>query len=413
MPDRRFVSWLAGITATGLAVRVAVLVTAHWGDGFSFNDGPYYSKQAFDLADGTLFRDIARDAPGAEHGPLTPMLLAPFSVTDSVDLQRIGTIALGLVTVVVIGLVGRRLAGDRVGLAAAAVAALYPNLWLNDGIVMAETAGALCVSLWLLAALRWRERGDVASAVTWGAVGALGALARSELALLVVLALAVVLVARRWRVALALGATAALVVAPWVGWNLTRFERPVLLSTNDGTTLRGANCDETYHGDAIGSWVLDCLVDADPATVTLETSRRAAAWRDEALDYAGDNLDRLPVVLAARAGRLLDVYGVGWMVDEDVRDDRPRWGSWAGVVSWWVLAPLAAYGIVRWARRGERVLLLGPVVTVVATTLLFYGGHRIRSPLEPVVALGAALVLGRIDAPWRRRSSPERTVPPS
>jgi 4-amino-4-deoxy-L-arabinose transferase-like glycosyltransferase len=413
VPDRRFVSWLAGITAMGLAVRVAVLVTSHWGDGFSFNDGPYYSKQAFDLADGVLFRDVARDAPGAEHGPLTPILLAPFSLTDSVDLQRIGTIVFGLVTIVVIGLVGRRLGGDRVGLAAAAVAALYPNLWLNDGIVMAETAGALCVSLWLLAGLRWRERGDLASAAAWGAVGALGALARSELALLAVIALVVVLGARRWRVALALGATAALVVAPWVGWNLTRFDRPVLLSTNDGTTLRGANCDETYRGDAIGSWVLDCLIASDPETVTLETSRRAAAWRSEAFEYAGDHLDRVPVVLAARTGRLLDVYGVGWMVDEDVRDDRPRWGSWAGVVSWWLLAPIAAYGVVRLARRGDRTLLVAPVVTVVVTTLLFYGGHRIRSPLEPVVALGAALVLGGIDVPWPRRSSPEPTVPPS
>jgi peptidoglycan/LPS O-acetylase OafA/YrhL len=44
-------------------------------------------------------------------------------------------------------------------------------------------------------------------------------------------------------------------------------------------------------------------------------------------------------------------------------------------------------------RRRDRWLLLAPVVTVVATALLFYGAHRIRSPLEPALVILAAVSL--------------------
>ena len=39
----------------------------------------------------------------------------------------------GTVTVVLVGLLARRVAGERAGLIAAAVAAVYPLLWLADG----------------------------------------------------------------------------------------------------------------------------------------------------------------------------------------------------------------------------------------------------------------------------------------
>jgi hypothetical protein len=78
-----------------------------------------------------------------------------------------------------------------------------------------------------------------------------------------------------------------------------------------------------------------------------------------------------------------------YQIDEDVRDGRPRWASWAGVVSFWVLAPLALYGVMRW-RGVNRWLLLAPVLTVALSSVAFYGGHRIRAPVEPIVVLAAA-----------------------
>jgi hypothetical protein len=38
-------------------------------------------------------------------------------------------------------------------------------------------------------------------------------------------------------------------------------------------------------------------------------------------------------------------------------------------------------------------VLLAPCAVVLFTTVLYYGGHRIRSSMEPTVVLGASLVL--------------------
>jgi hypothetical protein len=41
-------------------------------------------------------------------------------------------------------------------------------------------------------------------------------------------------------------------------------------------------------------------------------------------------------------------------------------------------------------------LLLLPVIGVAFTTVVFYGGHRIRSPLEVSVVVAVAVVVARI-----------------
>ena len=63
-------------------------------------------------------------------------------------------------------------------------------------------------------------------------------------------------------------------VAPWALYNLARFDRPVLLSTNDGTTLLGANCDTTYYDD-LGGWDIRCL-EPVPNDETVDASVRSA-----------------------------------------------------------------------------------------------------------------------------------------
>ena len=67
---------------------------------------------------------------------------------------------------------------------AAAIAAVYPNLWLNDSLVMSETIAILLVALALLAGLRLEEVPTVARAAIIGGLVGLAALTRSELALL-------------------------------------------------------------------------------------------------------------------------------------------------------------------------------------------------------------------------------------
>ena len=391
---RRFRWGLAAIAAGAAVVRLGVYFRYYRGTQFGFNDAPYYSQTAIALADGRWFVD-STGRPAAEHGPVTTLLLAPVSWIDTPeDWQRLVTVLTGVAAVVVIGLVGRRLGGDRVGLVAAALAALYPGLWLNDGLVMSESPGALGVALWMLAALVWQARPTPVWAAVMGVAAGVAALTRPELGVLMV---AGVVAAwwlggeRRWLMAALAAAAGLLVLAPWVAFNLERFERPVILTTNDGTTIRGANCDRTYEGRALGSWAVECLV-IDPDVAGMEGSLRGARWRSDGIEYARDHAGRIPVVVLARLGRSLDLYGLGYQVDEDRRDGRPRLGSWAAIVSFWVLAALAVVGQRRATRFG-RFVLWAPVVAVLLTAVVFYGGHRVRTAMEPSVVLGAALAV--------------------
>jgi hypothetical protein len=390
------------VVALGVVVRVVVLASK-WRDGLLLNDSFWYSAQAVELARGHGFRDPFYGGPSAEHGPLTPLLLAAVSrLDDPVPWQRLVMTVLGTLTVVAIGLLARRVAGWWAAVAAAAIAAVYPNLWMNDSLVMSETPAALLVVVVLWLGLDVAAGSGLGRAVALGVAIGLAALARSELVLLLPILLVVLVRARRGDTrrlavagALAAGTLAAL--APWVVPNLVRFDRPVLLTTNDGTTLLGANCDDSWHGSDVGGWSLFCVVD-EGAPEGEDPSIRSARHRRLAFEYVRDHADRLPVVLAARVGRGLDVVGLRNLVAADRGEERYGWASWAGIVAWWLLAPLAVLGAVR-VQPPPRWVLLAPVVSVAITTVLFYGGHRIRSPMEPVVAVLAGVAIASLLAP--------------
>ena len=144
-----------------------------------------------------------------------------------------------------------------------------------------------------------------------------------------------------------------------------------------------------------------------PNDDTVDASVRSAQRRDIAVDYARDHVTRLPVVAMARVGRSLDVYGLSSLVALDRGEEKAGWAVWAGIVCWWLLAIAAIAG---WRILGRdegtarsRWWLAVPILTVLVTTILFYGAHRIRAPAEPAVVVLAAVGLvaawGRIRRP--------------
>lgn len=389
---------LRAVVLVGAAVRIVYVLTK-WNMSLKLNDSFYYSGQAYQLAHGHLFRELFVDRPGAEHGPLTSVLMAPFSWGDDyVRWQRLVTVACGIALVWLLGRLGTRLGGRRVGLCAAGIAAVAPSLWMNDGLVMSESVSMLLVACVLWFALDAAERDDRRSRALLGVALGLAALARSELALLIPLVLLWLAVGRRRRgermipAVVPVAAIAALVLLPWVAFNLGRFERPVVLTTNDGTTWLGANCDGSFRGESLGGWTLGCVLGDPLYRMDEEPSVRSARQRSMAVRYVRDHLGDVPRVVLARMGRTLDLYGLSDLIHQDVGEERPRWAAWAGVASFWLMAVAAAFGARR-LRRRDRWLLLLPCGVVVCTTVLFYGGHRIRSSAEPVLVLLTALAL--------------------
>ena len=249
----------------GALWRLGYLFAVKIDDDLLLNDSLYYSIQAGRNSQGAWFRDGLTELPGAEHGPLTSLYLTPWSLVgdDIVAWQRFAMTLIGIATVAVVGLVGCRLAGPRAGLVAAAIAAVYPNLWINDSLVMSESLACLIVAVALLVALGFDREPGLGRAAALGVVVGLGALTRSEIALYA----AGFAVLAWWRGAghrrrallpVIVLSAAVLTVMPWAVYNVARFDRPVLLSTNDGGTLIGSNCDSTYYGD-VGGWDIGCL----------------------------------------------------------------------------------------------------------------------------------------------------------
>jgi 4-amino-4-deoxy-L-arabinose transferase-like glycosyltransferase len=405
---RRFAYALGAIVVAALALRIVYTsaVTAHPED--HPYDELYYVVQSDAVASGRGFLAPFSDRPAADHPPLTTLVVTPatavFGLPADTLPQRLTMCIVGAVTVGLIGLLGRVLGGAAVGLTAAVIAAVYPNLFVNDGIVMAEALTAALMTGALLLVYRLRASWSPWVAAGLGGVAALAALTRAELILLLpVLVVPAVLGADRsvWRsrlrlVGLALG-TAVLVMAPWVVRNLVTFREPTFLSSGDGAVLAGANCDRTYSGRFLGVWSVECSTAVRPADDGSVVGKRQ---RDRGLSYAEDHLGRVPVVVGARLGRAFDVFRPFQTVQFGELEGRPHAVGVAGVLSYWVLLPLAVVGavLVRRARRAPLWPMLVPFGIVVVVVALGYGITRFRVPAEPSLVVLAAITLC---AGWR------------
>jgi 4-amino-4-deoxy-L-arabinose transferase-like glycosyltransferase len=426
--ERVYRRLIAAVTLTGAAWRIVMLVSK-WNTPLLLNDSFYYSLQASQNGRGHWYRAPSipfTDMPSAEHPPLTSLVLTPASLlSNPVAWQRATMTLLGILLIPLIAMVGRKIGGRRVGVIAAIIAATYPNIWMSDSLVMSETLSLVLVTVALLAAIRFQNRFDVVSAALCGlAVGVAGN-ARSEVLLFAPLFALIGIRTRpfgQWlQRAVVVVVVAGLAVLPWVVYNLSRFESAVYMSTNDGTTLLGANCPLTYGGPGLGGWSILCL---DTVTDPLadDPAAQSARRREAAVNFAREHEGRLPVVASARLLRAADLYGLTDLVKLDTGEERPEWAVWAGIASWWLLAPFAAAGWWR-VRRRYGYLLAVPVINVLVVTIVFYGAHRLRSPMEPVVVVCAASAIVAIPAVrrpidrWLTRtlsaSSPERELSPA
>ncbi|MGH9024726.1 MAG: glycosyltransferase family 39 protein [Acidimicrobiia bacterium] len=403
-----------GVVALGgLVLRLAYVLAVRdelTGDGF------YYHQGANLLADGKGFINplvyvvSGQEVASAFHPPAwlvvlsVPALLGFRTFLE----QQIFACLVGTATIVVIGFAGRRVAGGRAGLIAAAIAALYPNLWLYERELLSETLAFFLVALVILLALRFRDGPTPLSAVALGALCGVLVLTRSEQIMLLGLLLVPLVVFASsltwWRriglLALA-GSVAVVVIAPWAIYNTSRFEEPVLLSTQFGNTLAAANCDAVYYGEFLGYREPSCsrqigVQGRDEAATSGDASTTDEELRRQATDYIRDNKTRLPVVVMAREGR---VWGLFRPFQQMHLDQARRTGLWVirlGFFAYWLHLAAAVVGAVILFRRHAPVWpLLVFVVIVAVSVAITFGQTRYRAPAEvPIVLLAAVAVDG-------------------
>jgi 4-amino-4-deoxy-L-arabinose transferase-like glycosyltransferase len=426
--SHRWFWWaLVAIAAAGLLGRVAFVVLEQRDIDFG-GDARFYHESANLLADGQGFispfaHSEGRVVESAEHPPLYVVFLAiPSALGMTSTLSHLlWSCALGAATIVLVGLTGRAIASERVGIIAAALLAAFPDAWMSDGSLLAESLAMFTIALSVLLAYHcWRRPSWPRFAAVGASIGA-AALTRSELVLLVAALLApLALLAPadafrqrlRWFGA---GALAVLVVvAPWVGYNLTRFREPVLLSAQSGALLASANCDTTYYGPLIGFFSVPCASAVARRDIRrgLDQSQQDRIYRREALEYARGHADRIPVVMATRAGRVLGLFNPGQQADIDAFLGPYGIGLIrAALYSFQAVAVLAIVGAILLRRRRTVPVfpLLAPAAVVLVTVLLTYGLTRFRVAAEPGLLVLAALAIDAAIA--RVRSAPKPARP--
>ena len=277
---------------------------------------------------------------------------------------------------------------------------------LSESIVVLVIACALhtMYSFWRRPTLR--------NAIVLGLLCGLAALGRNELLLLFpVVAIPLALRARdlEWRPRIRLAIVAcvagAVIVAPWVLFNLTRVQRAdAHVVVASAACCRRRTATPSTTAVAIGYYD-NCFHGPWP---TGDESERDLVPRHQAIEYMKDHITRLPVVVLARVGRMWGLFKPG--PDHVLRlvDRRPR----ASAVVDRAVRVLPADPVR--GRRARRLcaapdhrscrLLAAPVILTIAAAVTF-GVTRYRAPAEVSIVIAAAV--GAVAAAgWLRAREP-------
>jgi 4-amino-4-deoxy-L-arabinose transferase-like glycosyltransferase len=390
----------------------------YWQDRPLTHDEREYLALAANLAAG---RGFAQDLPNEPHegdgdgslgiqrfgrAPMYPLFLAPIVAfnpalrdgrmpDDVPDAVKVMQSIVGALGVLLIGAIGARIAGDRTGVIAAFIAAVYPPLVWICAYALSEslfaTLALACV-WWLMPTLdspSLPEEKGLGRLFLGGALIGLAVLTRPAMLFFLPF---VLLLGLRLRVAVAaaiLAGTLA-VVLPWTARNAAVYGRFVLVASEGGVTFWTGN-----HREAQGEG--DLAANPHLKLLNREFRERHRGLTEEELEpiYYREALNFIAEAPVRWLGLVAKKLFYTWVpIGPSYRLHSPRY-FWTSVIAYGLLLPVAIAGFIGLWRSGRRPWTLWALAgSTVVVSLLFFPQERFRIPvIDPTLIICAAAAL--------------------
>lgn len=417
---------LVALVLLALVVRVAVAIAS---DGrYAPHSDPWdYDQHAVSIAHGDGYPPSSYapgGGPSALRPPLYPYVLGGLyaAVGHSTAAGRALAVALGVLTVVLIGVLAHQLAGLRAARWSMAIGAVFPPLVLVSATLISESLSLPLMLGALAAALRHRRRPEPGWgwAALAGALLGLGLLARPAMAVV-----AIPLVLLLWtgprRSARGLAAPAiallatAVVLVPWTVRNYDAFGALVPISTQSSYLLAGTYNPVSMNDPAFpAGYQIPTVVPRyrrlweTTQLGELAFSRRLSAG---ARDYISAHPGSIPKALYHNTLRILQLDR-GAQTGELSYAAQGIGRGWARAaqVGFYVLCLLALASLPLRAGRRWWPLLWGTTILLLLSVVPISSDTRYRLQFEPLLVLLAGIAI----AAWldrRRRRRPHAPAP--
>ncbi len=419
-------AWLVfAICLVGLGIRLGYVFTVQHNVRIA-GDAFYYHYGANLLADGKGFIQPYdyllrhKTNASADHPPLYVIVLGVESYLGgrSFTAHQVLSCFIGTSTIALMAVTARRIVSPWAGVVTAIIVAVYPYFWLNDGPLLSEGLAQMTTALAILFAFAFWKRPSFKYAIWLGVAIALAALTRAEamlLPLLIVVPLALWMKQLSWRRRLALLGVSWLatgfVVAPWIGYNLSRFAKPVYISSGFAPALLSGTCDDAWYGPLRGYWSFKCI--GDTPRKYEDISLQDEIYSKKATDYIKAHEGDLPIVELAKIGRLWDWYHPNENVELDAFvETRPAWASRIGTVILYSLQIATIPGILIFRRRKIPLSpLIALFINVTLSAMISFGQTRYRASAEVGLVLFAVAGFDGLREHWKAKRAARTSAP--
>jgi 4-amino-4-deoxy-L-arabinose transferase-like glycosyltransferase len=405
-----------GIFCFALLVRVIYnnTVAYHY---YPLHDSATYQSIAFHLLNEHCFC-LELHIPTVYRAPLWPFTIAGISLIFGTSdyFARLFLSLIGSGTCVLVYLFARDLFGWRIGVLAGIFAAIYPELYIYDGWLYAESLFtfllfAVCYGLYRLQ--RTPER-NWRIWITCGVLLGLLSLTRPNGIIVIgfFIVWAIIMVWQKllsWRVAargvLVTTFIALALIAPWTLRNYLASHTLIPVAIGDGTVLLGSYNNmvltrSAYPGGPKGIWINPIFSRPDmvrlfplhTCTPPCEVTREAT-YKDAAVQWIRENIAVMP--------HLLKLHFINMWQPDTYEADLPtaRFTQLHStqlvlrMMKTWptYLFILAAFGLLVTSWRWRELLFIYFMIFLtIAQNIIYYGIPRFRAPIEPMLILLAA-----------------------